>query len=370
MTYQDNLLPKYHKKLGYDVTFITSRWIYNGQGKIVQTDAGTYINEYGVRMIRLNNSLGGDTYTSKFKHFLNLTETLSQEQPDILFIHGVQFLDVPEIIQFAKKSPVTIYVDNHADFSNSGRTILSKYILQGMIWKHMAQRINPYVKKFYGVLPARVDWLENVYGLPKEKCELLVMGVDDEEAERAADITTMQQTREEFGFAPDDFVIVTGGKIDAWKRQTLLLMQAVSALSAPNVKLLIFGPVAADMRDQFDQLLDPERMRYVNWADASQSYRYFAIADLVVFPGRHSVYWEQAAGQGKPLLCKYWKGTTHVDIGGNAEFLFEDSADEIKTCIEELLQNPEHYHHMKAIAEEKGKETFSYREIARRSVEQ
>lgn len=42
------------------------------------------------------------------------------------------------------------------------------------------KKIEPYVKKFYGVLPARVDFLIDVYNLPKEKCELLVMGADDD----------------------------------------------------------------------------------------------------------------------------------------------------------------------------------------------
>ena len=40
--------------------------------------------------------------------------------------------------------------------------------------------INPYVNKFYGVLPARVDFLINEYKLPKNKVELLVMGADDD----------------------------------------------------------------------------------------------------------------------------------------------------------------------------------------------
>ena len=48
----------------------------------------------------------------------------------------------------------------------------------------MAQVINPYVTTFYGVLPARVDFLKDVYGLPKNKVEILVMGADDKQVER------------------------------------------------------------------------------------------------------------------------------------------------------------------------------------------
>ena len=43
-------------------------------------------------------------------------------------------------------------------------------------------------------------------------------------------------------------MIVTGGKIDEWKTQTLLLMEAVNDLKKDNIKLLIFGPVSDAMR--------------------------------------------------------------------------------------------------------------------------
>ena len=50
--YQDNLLPKYHKKLGHDVTLIVTNTIHKG-GKIVETDCSDYVLNDGVRVIRL-----------------------------------------------------------------------------------------------------------------------------------------------------------------------------------------------------------------------------------------------------------------------------------------------------------------------------
>ena len=57
--------------------------------------------------------------------------------------------------------------------------------------------------------------------------------------------------------------------------------------------------------------------------DDFQSYNLFSAADLVVFPGRHSVYWEQVVAIGTPMVVKYWDGTTHIDIGGNCMYLYE-----------------------------------------------
>lgn len=365
--YQDNLLSKYHKMLGYEVSFITSRWIYNDKGEISRTDKNCYYNEDGVKMIRLQNRQG-EAYEQKFKHFCGLTEALNQEKPDILFIHGPQFLEMPEVVRYVKKNQVTVYVDNHADFSNSGRNFLSKYILQGVIWKHMAQSIKPYTKKFYGVLPARVDWLKNMYGLPDEKCELLVMGADDEAVQQALSSESRHNFRRKYGIKEDDFLIVTGGKIDSFKLQTLLLMEAVQNIDRDDLKLVVFGSVQKDIQPQLEKLCDGEKVQYIGWAKGNQSYEFMGAADLVVFPGRHSVYWEQAAGLGIPMLCKYWDGTTHIDLGGNVEFLKEDSVSEIKGKIEKLIENPEKYNQMKLVSEEKGMEIFSYKKIAERSL--
>ena len=43
------------------------------------------------------------------------------------------------------------------------------------------------------------------------------------------------------------------------------------------------------------------------------------------------MFWEQVAGMGIPMVCKYWEGTTHVDCGGNVKFLYRDSVEEIKS---------------------------------------
>ncbi|MDD6211889.1 MAG: glycosyltransferase, partial [Clostridiales bacterium] len=218
------------------------------------------------------------------------------------------------------------------------------------------------------VLPARVEFLKNLYKLPAEKCELLVMGADDDLVEAAAKPEVRATIRQKYHIADDDFLIMTGGKIDQFKTQTLLLMEAVQKINDPKVKLIVFGSIATELKEKVAALTDGTKVQNIGWIQAKDSYQYFAAADLVVFPGRHSVFWEQVAAQGIPMLCKKWDGTTHVDVGGNVEFLTEDSASEIQEKIVKIISNPEKYQKMKTIAQEKGMIVFSYREIAKRSV--
>lgn len=367
-SYQENMLPKFHKQLGYDVEVIASLATFDKNGKATfLAKGGTYQNEYDIKVTRLDYKKPKKVYC-RLKRYKGTYDALKKANPDILFIHGCQFMDMDIIVKYAKQHTNTrVYVDNHADFSNSGTNWLSKNILHKIIWRHTANIIEPYTTKFYGVLPARVGWLVDMYRLPPNKCELLVMGADDDKVKEATNPEMRKKIRTKYGICEDDFLIMSGGKVDSAKIQTLQLMEAVAQIDNPKVKLIVFGSVTPDLQKQVKEICVDNKVIYIGWIKSDDAYNYFASADLVVFPGRHSVFWEQVAGIGTPMLCKYWNGTTHIDLGGNVEFLKEDSASEIKKKIEKLIENPEEFNQMKLIAE-KGIETFSYKKIAERAL--
>lgn len=368
-SYQENMLPKYHNKLGYDVTVIASLQTFDSNGKVCfLDDPSEYINENNLPVIRLAYKQPLKVYR-KLKRFVGTYEAIEKACPDILFIHGCQFMDMNVVVKYLKKHPnVTVYVDNHADFSNSAKNWMSFTFLHKILWKHCAKIINPYTKKFYGVLPARVDFLKNVYNLPPEKIELLVMGADDDRVEAALEPEVRSEIRKKYGIAEDDFLIITGGKIDNFKKQILYLMEAVNKLQDAKVKLIVFGSVIPELKEKVEELVSPYT-QYIGWVQSDQTDKYYAASDLVVFPGRHSVFWEQVAGLGKPMLCKAWDGTRHVDLGGNVIFLEKDSVEEIYGIIKSLTEDKDTYQMMKTVAEQEGKKVFSYSDIAKRSIE-
>lgn len=369
-SYQENMLPKFHKKLGYEVEVIASLVTFDKDGKgTFMPKASIYKNEYDIKVTRLDYKKPLKIFR-KLKKYVGTMETLEKAQPDIIFIHGCQFMDMNIVVKYLKKHKnVKVYVDNHADFSNSGTNWLSKNILHKIFWRHTAKMIEPYTTKFYGVLPARVDWLVNMYKLPKNKCELLAMGADDDKIKEVEQENAREVIRKKHNIDKSDFLIVTGGKIDKWKLQTLMLMEAVSNIQNNKVKLIVFGSVTPEIKERLNALINGTKVQYIGWIPSDDSYKYWAAADLVVFPGRHSVFWEQVVGVGVPMLCKYWEGTTHVDVGGNVEFLKEDSVSEIQKSIESIVNNPEKYTKMKLVAESKGKKIFSYEDIAKRAIE-
>lgn len=368
-SYQDNLLPKYHKKIGYDVSIITSKYIYNNEGQLIKDDRDNYINENSIPIKRLEIKNNRKFYY-KFKKFDGLYSTLEIEKPDILFVHGVQFLDIQTVVRYLKNNPhVRCFVDNHADYSNSAENFLSRNILHGILWKKMAKLISPYVEKFYGVLPARVDFLNIVYGIKKDKIELLLMGADDEMVKQTQSSNQeLNNLKKQFNIQENDFLLVTGGKIDTSKKQILLLMEAVKLINNQNLKLIFFGSVEENLKKDLSKLVDNTNIIYAGWIDSKDSYKYFQIADLVVFPGRHSVFWEIACGLGKPMLVKRWEGTTHIDVGGNVQFIEEDSVTDISDKLMLIYNNKTLYNQMRDVAENDAKNMFSYENIAKISV--
>ena len=369
-TYQENMLPKFHKELGYEVEVIASLVSFDKKGNsVILPHMEPYINENDILVTRLNYKKP-ISISRKLKCYNGTYECLEKAAPDILFIHGCQFLDIKKIIKYLKKhNQVTTYIDNHADFSNSGKNWLSKNILHKILWRKYARKINPYVKKWYGVLPARVDWLVDMYKLPQNKCELLVMGGDDTAIEKASTKDLRDEMRKKYEINNEDFLIITGGKIDKAKKQTLMLMKAITEINRKDVKLLIFGSVDKELKTEFDELNKCIQIIYIGWIDSKDAYKYFNMADLAFFPGRHSVLWEQAASMGLPMICKYWQGTTHVDVGGNVIFIRDVNTYSIKQNIVDVIDNKERYNKMKKIAQTKAVDIFSYKNISKRAIE-
>lgn len=370
LNYQENIMMKYQALNGHQVSVVTTDHCFTEGVWGVCTTESDYVNEYGVHVIRLPFAFPFPYKVNKqIGIFRRFPETLKELAPDIIFVHNIQFQDIRRIVSYKKKHPsVKIYADNHSDFSNSARNWLSRNTLYRFWWKPCAKKLEPWTEVFYGVMPSRVDFLQKIYGISPEKTDLLVMGADDESVMRARDPKVCVAVREKFGISQDDFLVVTGGKIDAFKTQTILLAQSVHNISDEKLKLLIFGSIEEELKEQLLKLCDGKKVQYIGWAKGEQSYEYFASADLVVFPGRHSVYWEQVVAQGIPMICKYWDGTTHVDIGGNVIFLKEDSEQLIRKELLELLNHKEKYSRMKTVAESEARLAFSYKKISQKAI--
>lgn len=367
MGYDENIMAKYHSKMGYEVYALSTRYVVTSDRKSRVSETAGLTNQYGVKIIYLDE---GKRYgkLSQFGDFPLLFSSLQRINPDIIYVHNAQFISFLDVIKFCKKNRcVRLFVDNHDDYYNAPITTWKSVVLQKIIFRHLIRRSQKYVTQFWGVTPWRCQYLREVYRVRPDKIKLLVMGGDDEKIDFVNRLRIRNQIRERLGIEEDDFVITTGGKIGPAKNIHLLL-EAVKELDNPKIKVIVFGNIEDAFREMIEPLLRHQSVRYVGWIEAEKAYDYFLSADMVCFPGTHSVLWEQACACGVPGIFKYWEGMQHVDLGGNAVFLHREDANEIKEILAGLFRDASSVMKMKAIAQEKGVSYFSYKRISAQAV--
>lgn len=368
--YQENILPKMHKLQGHEVSILASTETYLNNKELGYVEPKCYLNENGIVVNRIR-------YVTYLPHFLvkklriykGITKIINEFNPDVIFLHDLQFLSIVDIVKYMRVNKnVKLYIDGHTDFINSGRNLISKYLLHKLIYKWCAKKVEPYVKVFYGVLPLRNKFMHEIYDIPLNKIKLLPLGADDTQFDLTKRNSITNNIRKQFNFGIDDFILISGGKID--KRKNIhLLIEAIQRVNKKEIKLLLFGAPDNEMEYELKELLKFNFVNNLGWLETSKIYDYLLLADLGVFPGTHSVLWEQAVGVGLPCIFKRWEGVDHIDLGGNCMFLENDSIDEIKEKILYLFNNREVLNSMREVALTKGIKYFSYYDIASRAIE-
>jgi glycosyltransferase involved in cell wall biosynthesis len=363
--YQDNLLPKYQRKLGHEVTVIITNTMHQN-GKIVETDCADYVLNDGVRVIRRPyKQYFHPTITGILTH-MDIYSLLENLKPDFIFYHGLVSYTIFDVVKYLKRHPACKAVeDNHMDYNIGNKFDTPKEKVIRAWLRYINKKSIKYISKVYGVTPWRKTYAEDYFGIPSSKTDVLIMGADDEKMHLEQRQYIRKQIRMKYNILEKDFLIVTGGKIDK-KKKIDILMRACAEM--PAVKLLIFGSVADDVKKEFDILNKNDNIIYIGWIDSDKVYEYFYAADLAFFPGQHSVLWEQACASKVPCVFEKWEGMDHVNNGGNSDFVSPVDVDNIKKKIQELNYT-EKYYLMKKTAESSNTEIYLYSHIAEKSLE-
>lgn len=363
--YQENLLPKYQAKLGHSVTLITTN-LEHRDGKIVEGACVQTVSSDGFTVIRKKIQHG--KILRSFTAQIDVYHSLCALKPDFVFFHGLNSVTISQVIAYKKKvNPNLIIVqDNHMD-PNIGYQVkcLKDYVIRAVM-RGLNRYSIRHVEKVYGVTPWRKQYAESYYGIPEGKTDILIMGADDDKIDFGHRKEIRDRVRNKYGIKDDEFLIVTGGKIDK-KKKIDILMRACQKVRK-NVKLLIFGSVSSEMKAVFDQLIAQcDKLIFIGWIPGDQVYEYFFAADLVFFPGQHSVLWEQACASKVPCVFEKWDGMDHVNNGGNSMFISPIDEQVIAEMLEKLVASAD-YAHMKAVAESERTDIYLYSRIAQASL--
>jgi 1,2-diacylglycerol 3-alpha-glucosyltransferase len=369
MEYQENVLPRKHRELGYDVEVIASPYCFDTKGNTLYREAGQYVNkdDVRVRVIPYNKRFYG-RHAENLRMFSNLYESLNDAKPDIIFSHGGHFGNVGQLIKYLKKNPgVKLYVDSHSDYINGPVDTWKKKMFRKYWCGWLYRRLEPYCEKMWATLPVRLEYLRDIFGVKSDKVDLLVMGGDVRKLDAQEKSQIRARVRGRYGIAESTFLITSGGKIDR-EKNIHLLMEAVSDLKGKDIKLVVFGEPTKEFQPVISSLMQSDNIKMAGWLRPDECYELFYASDLAVFPGTHSVLWEQVCACELPALFRGTEGQNHIDMGGNCQFLYKDDVSEIRSKILEIAENQQLYSSMKNVSVEKGYKAFSYMEIAKRAI--
>ena len=364
--YQENLLPRYQKKLGHDVKVITSdrsSFFSNGQRPNIVRVGKYEDNGFTVQRLPIFGEFKG-----RFVLFRGLRELLEEEKPDYIFHHG---LTAPSLITCAKykaENPsIFLAADHHAEYCNSARIPILSQIYYHLLWTPFIKRISNQIDVFFSITPGCKTFAEKELSIPEHKHKILYLGSDTDvnkynEAEG-------KKVRDLFGIKQDEIVIVTAGKFDEKKRLDSLI-KAFKKIDTQQARLLIVGSFLQEEYEKYiDYCIDKDnRIIKVGWVQANELFKYFSASDFAVFPGGQSAVWQQTISCELPLVIKYWPGTEYLLSRDNGFFLFSDKQEEIEQALKIMICSPETRGEMRTKAKIVRDEVLSYEVIAHQSI--
>jgi glycosyltransferase involved in cell wall biosynthesis len=365
-SYQDNLLTEYQKKHNNIVQIVTSTRTRDECGKIINVKEGTYILSNGIELIRIKIPNKVFQILGIYPHLGRYIKNFS---PDLIFIHGLCSFIPKQAIKYKKsRSDMVVHIvaDNHQDLGTTkvvGFPFYWVLKIHKLFWKKWIQNVDI----VYGTTSWRVAFAKEYYGIPVEKLDTLIMGIDSDRLPSNPD-KVKSIIRNELAIPADSFVFVTGGKLDR-NKNTIEALRAFHKVENTNARFIVFGSINDEIKKDFDELVKGDsRIIYIGYVDSQKVQKYFLASDFGVFIGRHSVLWEEAIGCGLPCVFRRYEKHDHTEVCGNCICLEKANEEDVYQIMCEFASFSEEYLRMKAAAKIAA-ESFSYHSIAYKSVE-
>lgn len=375
MEYQENLLAKYYLKHGHEVTIITSTFVsvfdYYNDRYDSSAPARTYYDG-AAKIIKLPYRYN---ILNRLRAYTRIDGILESEAPDLIYVHDIM-LNFPEAIEYIKMhSGCRMIMDYHADYSNSGKSWISRKVLHGIVRKWFLDRARPYLSKIFAFTPAAIPFLHDLYRVPVEDIELLPLGADLDLCATTKSSGEGLRLRQSLGIAEDQIVIFTGGKLEPWKK-TELLIDAIKRLSHLPLTLIVVGDADPRFAQYKERLFEASRgcanIHFVGWLAAPDIYRHLSMAQMAVFPASQSILWQQAIAMGLPLIVGNVgnQDMSYLNLYDNIVILEHDDIgrDRLAEEIAAIVSNPERMRSMSRGANDVAIEHLNWDKLIQRTL--
>lgn len=306
LEYQENLLVKYYRKHGYEVTVITSTFesVFDYYNNIHDNKKPHKIYfDQGAKIIKLPFKFN---FFGKLKKYTSIKNIVEEEKPSLLYIHDIM-PNMLEMIDYKNRNPhVKMIMDYHADYTNSANNWISLHILHKLIRRKLYMNpIKKHIEKFFPIIPGSQKFLNEVYKIPLEDMEILPLGADIDLVQEIKKNNNREVLRNKYNVDKEDIVIFTGGKLTPLK-STHLLIEAFNKLKDNRLNLFIIGDSDTNNQKYKDKLMNlaqtNPKIHFLGWKNSKEVYEYLFASDLAIFPASQSIVWLQAIACELPLI--------------------------------------------------------------------
>lgn len=362
-SYQENILPRLNLEHGHQVKIIASTETFLDNLKLGYTNPGTYFNEDGIEVTRVpyRKSLFPRAMR-KIRAYSGVKELIEEYGPDIILFHGIQAYEILTVAEYKRLHPtVRFYGDNHADQHNSGKSLISKWILHRLVYRAFISRTMAAIDKILCISLETMDFVHSNYGVPMDKLEFYPLGgLILDEAQRMA---YRANKRQELGVSSDQILFLHSGKMDHGKR-TEDILKAFSAIPDPRFRLVLIGSMSKEVESTLEPMIlgDP-RISYLGWKTADQLLQYLCACDMYLQPGGQSATMQNALCVFCPVMI-YPHKSHQPFLRGNGYFV--TNSEEIRRCLMLISEDPAILQDMRESSKAIAMEIIDYHKLASR----
>ena len=373
--YQENYFSKYYQKLGHQVIIIASTFENINDYYLNNYDKKSLRSERVIENIKLIRLPYFINFANKIRRYKGVDKILLKERPDFIFVHNIHFNLNDAVNYKIKNNNCKIILDFDGDYSNSAKNWISLNIMHKLIWKPYLIHFKKYLNKIYGIVPEGIKFIHEVYGIDYSEIDLLPLGCDYDLANEIRDNNNQIDLKEKYNILPEDFVIITGGKLNR-KKRTDILIDAMKLINNKNLHLIIFG--AADKRNtDYEKELKNKsngyNIHFTGWLNSRDILEHMNIACLAVFPASQSVLWQQAIGMYLPLIVgdSGLQDASYLNKNNNVIILNKQNINEyfIHSLLLELLSCTDKIKNMRYGAKKTAEEFLNYEIIVKKTLE-
>lgn len=362
MLYQDNILPQINSEDGHDVLIISDCTCYV-DGKITETPEITKRIKDNLRLVRLKFSFKfiPSSLRNKIRYAPRLFSLLENFQPDVILHHSIVGMSLLAAGEYKKKHPLTrLYIDNHADFNNSGKSLLSITLQYRLYNKFLWDNISKYVDKVLYVSGESREFLHEIYKINNSQMEFYPLGgFIQSESEK---INSRRLVRHRLNIPETDTLFIHAGKLNKSKL-TIETIEAFSGTSNTKFRLLIAGTFEDDIHIKAKFLIEKDsRIIYVGWKSGAELIELLSASDCYLQPGTQSATLQAAICCGLPIIVYPYPSHSSYLINNG---YYAKNTNEILAAINKFND----YENIKKMSRESlkiGQELLDYRKIAER----